>query len=136
MRYADVMDFRIEINPECEGLLLPKLTLQPIVENALYHGLERRRRKGNILIDVKSEEHRVVLSVSDDGLGMTREELAALRTVIASDKEMEGQGSRSFGLQLVARRLRLLFVQEVEILIDSDLGVGTVITLLLPLNKG
>ena len=77
-RYQDIMDYRIEMDEEIMDYTVPKLTLQPLVENALYHGIKKKRGGGTILIEGKLEGNKILLKVIDNGKGMTEQELALL----------------------------------------------------------
>ena len=74
-RYRDILEFEINIPKELSGIPVPKLSIQPLAENALYHGIKNRRGKGKILIEGREEEDALVLTVSDNGQGMTPERL-------------------------------------------------------------
>jgi two-component system sensor histidine kinase YesM len=78
-RYRDKLNYTIEIDPSVQHLEVLKIVFQPIVENAIYHGLKQRRGPGNIRIAAKREGYLLLLIVEDDGIGMTSEQLAELR---------------------------------------------------------
>ena len=84
VRYRDILRYEICVRPELRGCVLPKLTLQPLVENALYHGIKLRRGMGHILIDAAQENGHVRICVRDDGAGMAPERLQQLRQSLAS----------------------------------------------------
>ena len=71
VRYRDILCYEIHVQPELRSCVLPKLTLQPLVENALYHGIKLRRGLGHILVDAAQEDGNVRICVRDDGAGMT-----------------------------------------------------------------
>lgn len=126
MRYRDLMDYEIDIPDELKEYILPKLTLQPLVENALYHGIKIRRRKGLIRVTGKSQGERLVLVVEDDGSGMTKERLKAVRASLADEKP-EG-----FGLRTVNQRIQILFGKEYGLTMESTPDVGTRVTVTIP----
>lgn len=78
-RYQDILDYEIQMDEEIYGYIIPKLTLQPLVENALYHGIKNKRGKGKILITGKKQGDKIIFQVIDNGKGMTEEELNSLR---------------------------------------------------------
>ena len=72
-RYRDILEFELSIPKELDGIQVPKLSIQPLAENALYHGIKNRRGKGKITITGREEADAIVLTVSDNGQGMTPE---------------------------------------------------------------
>lgn len=130
MRYADILDYEIRIPSELGGCELPKLTLQPLVENALYHGIKLKRRKGHITVTGELSDGLVIIYVDDDGAGMSAERLSAMReTLSAASSSEEAIG---FGMRTVHKRLQLLFGEDYGLKIDSEEGVGTRITAVFP----
>ena len=125
-RYKDIMEYPVDIAPALCSVMLPKLTLQPLVENALYHGIKLKRAKGTIRITGQQEDGCVVLRVEDNGVGMTAQRLEQLRTA------MEGQERVGFGLSAVNQRLILQFGPEYGLHIASEEGVGTTVTVRIP----
>lgn len=121
-RYKDVMDYDVQIDPALHNALIPKLTLQPLVENALYHGIKLKRAVGMIRIAGWSENGQIFLQITDNGVGMAPERLAQLRTAMERDERV------GFGLSAVHQRLRLQFGPEYGLCIDSREGVGTTVT--------
>ncbi len=118
-RYQDILTYTIDIDPALQGVMLPKLTLQPLVENALYHGIKLKRAVGHIQIRGWREDAFVCLEVSDNGIGMVPEKLNQLR------QEMESEKRVGFGFSAVHQRLRLQFGPEYGLSITSQEGVGT-----------
>ena len=128
-RYKDIMEYTVDIDPGLHDAMLPKLTLQPLVENALYHGVKLKRAKGTIRITGCLEEGCVLLRVEDNGVGMTKERLIQLRNA------MERQERVGFGLSAVNQRLMLQFGPEYGLRIDSEEGVGTTVTARIPYTR-
>ena len=122
LRYKSKLTFFVHMEKEVEALEVPKLILQPLVENALYHGIKPKEDGGFIDIHVCKEEGRVHISVADNGCGMDPKMLEALRDGIS-----KGEVSRkdSYGLKNVNERLRLFFQDNYEMKIESGPGVGT-----------
>lgn len=114
------------MDPRIGGQRIPKLTLQPLVENALYHGIKLKRARGTIVITGKVEGTDIVLQVQDDGVGMSPERLEQLRHSMASGERV------GFGLSTVEERLRLFFGEGYGLNIDSTQGCGTTITARIP----
>ncbi len=126
MRYRDLMEYEIDLPKELEVYILPKLTLQPLVENALYHGIKIRRRKGLIRVSGRAQGEHVILEVADDGCGMSDERLEEVRASLVDDRR-EG-----FGLRTVHQRIQILFGAEYGLSIESTPDVGTKISVIIP----
>lgn len=120
-RYRDILEFEIHIPEEYRSLMVPKLTLQPLAENALYHGIKNKRGGGKILIHGEKDGEDLILRVTDNGQGMTPERLAEIQNAIRT-------GERAgFGLSAVAERLRLYYGEGYGMKIESEEGKGTVV---------
>lgn len=120
-RYRDILEFEINIPKELSGIPVPKLSIQPLAENALYHGIKNRRGKGKILIEGREEEDALVLTVSDNGQGMTPERLHEVQEAIRI-------GERAgFGLAAVAERIALYYGPGYGMKIFSEEGKGTTV---------
>lgn len=102
IRYNDILDFEICVEEEVENIKIPKLTLQPLVENAIYHGIKPLDRKGHIRVLVKQKEDIVYLRVQDDGVGLSGERFWEVL-------QKGAQSGDSFGLRNVAERLQLYY---------------------------
>ena len=128
-RYHDILDYHIYIYPEIYEYQIPKLTLQPLVENALYHGIKYKRSRGMIEITGTKEGENLYLTVADDGVGMDEDELKKLEKEISRPcKETES----GFGLANVNERIRMYFGSEYGMKIWSEKGSGTRITIEIP----
>ena len=125
-RYKDVMRYSIDIDPGLQQARIPKLTLQPLVENALYHGVKLKRALGCISVTGRAEGGDILLRVADDGVGMTPERLEQLRSSRDSGERV------GFGLATVDERLRLLFGPDYGLSIASREGEGTTVTVRIP----
>ena len=127
-RYRDILEFEINIPKELSGIPVPKLSVQPLAENALYHGIKNRRGKGKILIEGREEEDALVLTVSDNGQGMTPERLHEVQEAIRI-------GERAgFGLAAVAERIALYYGPGYGMKIFSEEGKGTTVEIRLGKN--
>ena len=127
-RYRDILEFEINIPKELSGIPVPKLSIQPLAENALYHGIKNRRGKGKILIEGREEEDALVLTVSDNGQGMTPERLHEVQEAIRT-------GERAgFGLAAVAERIALYYGPVYGMKIFSEEGKGTTVEIRLGKN--
>ena len=135
VRYRDILDYEISIEPELYRYKILKLTLQPLVENSLYHGIKYKRAKGKIWVTGKMlrgntpKEDRILLCVQDNGVGMDEEEVRRLQAEIARPcKETE----KGFGLANVNERIRMNFGAEYGMTITSEKGGGTKISIVIP----
>lgn len=126
VRYQDILRYELNMDPELDRCLIPKMTLQPLVENAIYHGIKEKRGGGSITISSVSEGNQAVLRVQDTGVGLPPEALKQLRESLESD---EGTG---FGVLASYKRLKLLFGESLDFQIDSVENKGTEITIRIP----
>ncbi len=133
VRYQDILDYEISIAPELYPYRILKLTLQPLVENALYHGIKYKRAMGKITITGsmirENGESRICLSVKDNGVGMNEEELRRLQKEIVRPCQETESG---FGLANVNERLRMNFGMEYGLTIMSKQGEGTEVQVMIP----
>lgn len=125
-RYQDIMEYILDIDPGLHDAMLPKLTLQPLVENALYHGIKLKRAKGTIRITATLADGCVLLRVEDNGVGITPQRLIQLRDAMERGERV------GFGLSAVNQRLRLQFGPEYGLRLDSEEGQGTTVTARIP----
>ncbi|MFN0220968.1 sensor histidine kinase [Paenibacillus sp. KR2-11] len=142
MRFGDRLDWQIVSSPDDAEVKLPKLLIQPLVENAIQHGLESRVGQGSVKITAarSSGEDRLTITVEDNGGGMNGESLAGLKLALAEGREWSSKGS-GLGLANVRRRLRLYYGSggagdEEPLEIASSKGKGTVVKLSIPVEKG
>jgi len=126
VRYRDILRYEIDMDPALADCLIPKMTLQPLVENAIYHGIKPRRGVGTVRIHGRMEDGRVLLEVSDSGVGLSAEALRELRASLERD---EGTG---FGLISSYKRLQLMYGGELDFRVDSEEGRGTAIRIRIP----
>jgi len=136
MRYRDILDYRIEIAESIESYPILKMTLQPLVENALYHGIKNKRGKGLIQISgYEDTTGTLVLTVEDNGIGMSVTRLAEVRSHLEIMREthtLEVETDFGFGLSNVHHRLRLYFGQQYGLEVDSEDQVGSRVTVRIP----
>ncbi|MBC5709655.1 sensor histidine kinase [Hungatella hominis] len=142
-RFDDKFSFEILAAPEdreAYSCLIPKLSLQPIVENAIFHGLETKPDKGKVTIRVEMTEKNVIIIVSDDGVGIGREELERMRDSLKNsrketDQEGKSPGERGNGIALtnVSQRIKLIFGEDYGLNLYSTKGIGTDVEIILPI---
>lgn len=139
-RFGDRLELKIdcaeEDRDEIYRCLLPKLTLQPILENSIIHGTELKVGTGHLSIHMSKTEKRLLLQASDDGLGMDEETLARLNSRLGRgglQAQMSGTSRTGVALVNVDNRIRLLFGEEYGLHVYSWLGRGTTVDILLPI---
>ncbi|MFJ2046856.1 sensor histidine kinase [Paenibacillus taichungensis] len=125
-RFEERLDFDMDIAPEVGTARIPKLTLQPLVENAIHYALEPSIEPCRIRIRARADGDNVVIEVEDDGPGMTPEFLEQLQE---GRVQTRGQG---IGLSNIKERIRLTFGEEGEMIMSSNPGSGTVISIRIP----
>jgi two-component system sensor histidine kinase YesM len=132
MRYRDILDFTIEVDEEVADNTILKLILQPLVENALYHGIKNKREGGTISVRARRKgDFEVLLEVEDNGIGFTPEKLFQLRTELEDDSgdiKMES----GFGIGNVNKRIRLYYGKQYGVYVQSEYTTGTCVTLVIP----
>ncbi|WP_239616081.1 sensor histidine kinase [Cohnella mopanensis] len=127
IRYSDVFEFKLQVDHEIYSYEIPKLTLQPILENAIYHGLKLKDNKGSIWITGYKEDNFIFIHIEDDGVGIAEDKQENIRRQYSyHDKPA------SFGLFSVHERIRLYFGEAYGISIESIEGTGTKVTVKVP----
>jgi two-component system, sensor histidine kinase YesM len=136
IRYENKFDMDIHVDEALLELRTPKMILQPIVENSVYHGLERMDAGGQLRVSGNVDAHGAVcFRITDTGKGMEPGELAALQAKLNmenAEPAQNGQPGKSIGLSNIHNRLKLLFGEQYGITIESRSGQGTTVTLKLP----
>ena len=134
-RFPGRFDVRFEIEDRAPVAEIPKMTLQPLIENSIYHGVEPSLEKCLLTIRARLEEQRtLVLEVCDDGQGMDAQSLEVLRRQLA-DPQDSGDERRSIGLGNIARRIHLIYGFPYGVSIESELGRGTRVVIRLPYKE-
>lgn len=128
-RFGDKIDIRIDVSPDILYLGIPKFTIQPLVENALTHGLPQNRQTLEIHIHIAVIDDVLTLSVADNGNGMEEEKLSQLKEHIWGKTALPGYG---VALRNIHKRLQLLFGEQYGVSIDSEPQNGTVFVVTLP----
>jgi sensor histidine kinase YesM len=117
------------------GNTVLKLVLQPLVENALYHGIKNKRQGGTIMVRAKPlKEDQILLQVEDNGIGFTPEKLAQLQAELADDSG-EIKLESGFGIGNVNKRIRLYYGREYGVSITSGYFAGTCVTIVIPARR-
>ena len=129
VRYRDILEYDISIPEELYGYKILKLTLQPIVENSLYHGIKVKRGKGSILVTGELKDDKIYFDIRDTGVGMSQEDLASIRNKLTRPCKETDSG---FGLANVNERIRMNYGPEYGVTIDSKQGEGTRVQIVIP----
>lgn len=135
MRYGEKTNFEMDMAEDTARCMVPSLILQPIVENAIFHGLEAKEDARTVVVASTVEGEDLVLTVTDDGAGMDPEALKKLMDRIHASGHGEKRQTDSIGLANVHERIRLNYGESYGIGIQSALGIGTTVTLRLPLQR-
>lgn len=129
VRYQDILSYDIEVPESLYIYSIPKITIQPLVENALYHGIKNKRGMGHIRIRGEAGEKDFTITVTDDGIGIDETRLRQVQSGI-QNKVLTGKDF--YGLYNVCERIRLNFGEEYGIFIESVYGEGTSVRVILP----
>lgn len=133
VRYQDILEYEIDLPETVKEALIPKITLQPLVENALYHGIKNKRGKGLIRVSAEPEDDSVIIAVHDNGIGMSEERLQEIIARLSQKASSTSEGKReSYGLYNVNERIRLRFGDCYGLSISSTFGVGTCVQVRIP----
>ena len=128
IRYKDAFSVTFDVAPELEEYCAVKLTLQPILENSINYGVDPMDDCGEIFIRVKKEEDLLVLSVEDNGIGMSEEEVSLL----LKDSNRKRKHGSGVGLVNINNRLQILFGKEYGLFIESEPDEGTRVSIRIP----
>ena len=109
-----------------------KFLLQPLVENAVFHGIEPALRKGTLFIGARVQENRLLITIQDDGIGIPPDQLAQLQTHLADISIINTYSQQHVGILNVAHRILLNYGKDYRLTLDSEPGEGTRILLTLP----
>lgn len=131
MRFDDILEVQYDIPEELRWLEIPKITLQPLVENAIYHGIKPvEDRKGHVCISARLEENTLVIRVADDGIGMTQEEIDHLNGTIG---QLVNDGS--YGVKNVHKRLEIRYGAGSGLFYRRNEAGGITVTVRLPARE-
>jgi two-component system sensor histidine kinase YesM len=132
MRYQDILDFKIDVSEDVTENTILKLILQPLVENALYHGIKNKRQGGTITIRATRQgEEEIRIEVEDDGIGFPPEKLSRLQAELEDDTG-DIKLESGFGIGNVNKRIRLYYGKPYGLSVQSEYASGTRVTLVIP----
>ncbi len=124
-RYKNQFTYSFDVDEECLNYLCNKITLQPIIENAIYHGIDRMVDEGKINIGIHQKGDRIIFTVEDNGVGMTEEQCEEILHKDAGDRV-------GIGIKNVNDRIKIYFGEEYGLTIQSELDEGTRVTISMP----
>lgn len=124
-RYKDQFQYHFDIDEEVLPYLCNKITIQPIIENALYHGISRMVDEGEIAISVHKIHDDIIMKIKDNGVGMSKEQVECIL-------KKERTDSKGIGVKNVNDRIKIYFGDDYGIVVESELDIGTTITIKIP----
>ncbi len=135
MRYRDIMDFDIEVDEQVLNNTTLKLILQPLVENAIYHGIKNKRTGGTVYVRAKQKNtSEILLEVEDNGIGFMPEDLAQVQAKLNDDSD-EIRLEKGYGIDNVNKRVKLYYGKQYGLSIKSEYQRGTCVDLMIPAKK-
>ncbi|WP_113674211.1 sensor histidine kinase [Vallitalea guaymasensis] len=137
--YIDIQMFKFgnkgtvfyNINNETLNIIIPKMIMQPLVENAFVHAIEKNTDDTTLYIGTKIDEHNLIIIIQDDGVGIEPSQLDG----IIANLDSENDDSSHVGISNVHRRIRMIYGNEYGVKIESEHGEGTKISIMLPINR-
>jgi len=124
-RYRGKILYEVEVDDEIEQYLIPKITLQPFLENAIVHGInEKEDARGVVILNGWMEDGRITLSVTDDGTGMSE------------NGQKKSHSGSHYGLDNISKRLELFYGEKIPVEVESSLGIGTCVVINVPARTG
>ncbi|MBR6216146.1 MAG: sensor histidine kinase [Spirochaetaceae bacterium] len=139
IRYADILNYKIDADESLMELKMIKLILQPLVENAIYHGIKNKRGRGELTVTVHyADEERTSIrfTVEDNGAGFTEERLAQVRSELNAGSSDSEKLTSVYGLYNVNKKLRLYYGEKTGgLIIESEAGKGSRISFVIPASQ-
>lgn len=139
-RKGNKLTFDIDMDPAVKHYLLPKLLIQPLVENAINHGVDKKKDGGHIRIEAKGYKDKIKLNINDDGIGMDEKALVALRERVHQEEDLKiywnNKGEHHIGLANVNNRIKNHYGEAYGLQINSKETLGTFIEITIPRQDG
>ncbi len=140
LRFVDQFTVDFRSSEESRGLYVLKLILQPLVENAILHGLEKKKGGGELVVSAEVREDRLILHVSDNGKGISKQRMAQISNALnhSSDNDSNTLSDRNaefFGVLNIKARIKIYYGDTAEFTIESKEGQGTRATINLPIER-
>ena len=134
-RFGDRLSYELDVAEDCANYLIPKLTIVTFVENACIHGIESKANPGWVFVRVAKEMKMLCIEIEDTGGGIDEEHLKRIRKEMNEACIESIQTSKSVGIQNACLRIMMATNNQAEFTIESESGVGTIIQILIPLEK-
>lgn len=137
IRYENILTYEFNVDEGLENIPVLKLVLQPLVENALYHGIKNKRGRGKITVSAHLlnnddvSKNKIIFSVQDNGIGFTNERLKEVKSELRKKTDAENLKS-IYGLYNVNKRLSLYYDKSISLKIISEYGNGTTVSFIVP----
>jgi two-component system sensor histidine kinase YesM len=132
MRYRDKLDFTIDVDESIYGERVPKILLQPLVENSIYHGIKNKKGRGTVKVTGRREGRNILLQVVDDGVGIDPEEMERILCAAPGNTSRTDRGAAGVGVRNVHERIKLYFGDEYGLNFRCNGGLGTIVEVRLP----
>lgn len=133
LRYNETIQWMVEVQEECRKIIVPKLLIQPLVENCIYHGIKPAKKQAEIVICCYEKKENLIIEVHDTGVGIAAQKLVLLQSYLMNG--IETSGRNSFGLHSVNERLKLHFGDEAFLQLESVEGEYTLVFINIPMTK-
>jgi two-component system sensor histidine kinase YesM len=133
VRYRDILKYEIDIDERLYDCHILKLLIQPLVENAVYHGIKNKRGGGLVRVSIQMEDSVMRVQVQDNGAGMSAERLAQVRQSLVLSEPLSSDSG--YGLSSVDKRIKLYYGQTEGVQIDSAPGEGTTARFFVPVRR-
>lgn len=133
IRYSNILDYSISVDDDIKATPILKFILQPLVENAIYHGIKNKRGRGVLKVCAKKKNNKLHFSVSDNGIGIPREKIKSICAELSSPADTENLSS-VYGLFNVQKRLELYYNEVIKLHIESEYGKGTMLSFSVPME--
>lgn len=132
IRYKERLNIEFNIDESLLNYKIIKLVIQPLVENAIYHGIDMKKEAGKLCIECSKFEDKVLISVSDNGIGIKKQDLEELRKNL--ENSIDRKINKSIGLINVNSRLKLYYGENCSLSIESDYDIGTKVYFKIPIT--
>ena len=135
VRYEDKLDYNINYDENLKNVPMLKLTTQPIVENAIYHGIKQKRGKGNISINFINVDDNLIIKISDNGAGMDEDKLREINSMLESDsiRSITSESGSGYGIYNVNSRIKLTYGNQYGLKYFSKINNGTMVEITIPI---
>lgn len=133
IRYRDILRYELTIDDALKEYQMLKLLIQPLVENAIYHGIKNRRAGGKVRVEARLADTKLLVSVFDNGIGMDDTHLKTLQNALSASESTEAE--TGYGLYSVDKRIKLYYGQSQGLTIQSTVDKGTIVSFCVPLRS-